>query len=294
METAVDSHALHRRGLLVVGVGVLVISFDALLIRLAAAGAWEVAFWRGALMALSLGLIWGLLGKRRRGAGRLLRGPALAAVMLLGINGCLFVLAIMHTTVANTVVILSTAPLFAALFTRLFLGEPVVGRTWGAIVICMTGTVAVFAGSLRGGGLEGDLAALAAALNFGAILVLLRRHPGLPRIPLVGASGLVMAVVSLPFAAPLELGAGSYAVLALMGLVQMPLALVLITRGTDYLPAPEVGLMILVETLLGPLWVWLGVGERPALITLVGGLLIVSTLAVHGWLGLRADHAGNR
>ncbi|MDD3449393.1 MAG: DMT family transporter [Gammaproteobacteria bacterium] len=287
-------HARRRRGLLVVGAGVLVISFDALLIRLAAAGAWEVAFWRGALMALSLGLIWALLGGRRRGAGRMPRGPVLAAAALLGVNGCLFVLAIMHTTVANTVVILSTAPLFAALLTRLFLGEPVAARTWGAIVICMIGTVAVFAGSLHAGGLGGDLAALAAALNFGALLVLLRRHPGLPRIPLVGAGGLVMAVLSLPFAAPLGLGTESYAVLALMGLVQMPLALVLITRGTDYLPAPEVGLMILVETLLGPLWVWLGIGERPASITLAGGLVIVSTLVAHGWAGLRAGHAGNR
>lgn len=294
MEAAVDRHAQHRRGLMVVGAGVLVISFDALLIRLAAAGAWEVAFWRGALMAFSLGLIWKLVGARSGRRGWTLQAPWLTAVVLLGINGCLFVLAIMHTTVANTVVILCTGPLFAALFTRLFLGEPVALRTWVAIVICSGGTVAVFAGSLGSGGLAGDLAALAAAMNFGAILVLLRRYPGMPRIPLVGASGAVMATLSLPLGAPFALGMDSLAVLALMGLVQMPVALVLITRGTDYLPAPEVSLMMLVETLLGPLWVWLALGERPALVTLIGGLVMVPTLVIHGWLGLRASHAGNR
>jgi drug/metabolite transporter (DMT)-like permease len=95
-----------------------------------------------------------------------------------------------------------------------------------------------------------------------------------------------MALVAFPMAQPFGLPWQSYAVLAVMGMVQMPVALVLMAVGTRYLPAPEVSLYLLVEAVLAPVWVWLAVGEAPPWATFLGGAVIIATLAIHSWLSL--------
>ncbi len=277
----------HLRGVLIVTAAVVVISFDALLIRLADTSGWNVAFWRGGLMALSLGLV--TLARGGSAAARFRRLGVLGAfsALLYGVSGLLFVLSVTHTAVANTVVIVSTAPLFAAIFTRAFLAEPVRRRTWVAIALVCVGVAVVSAGSLGSALLLGDLYALLAAVTLGANLTLLRRHHALPRVPLVCLSGAFTAVLALPLAEPWGLPWPSYAALGVMGLVQMPTAMVLLSVGTRHLPAPEVSLFLLVETVLGPVWVWAGVGERPPVVTFLGGAIIVLTLGGNAWLGLR-------
>jgi len=277
----------------VVGAGVLIISVDALLVRLAATDSWNVVFWRGLLIFLSLSVV---LGVRRgpswirelAGSGRV---GALSA-LLFGLGGTLFVSSVMYTRVANTVVIISSAPLFAALFTRVFLKEAVPVRTWAAIGVGMAGVILVFSGSLGGGGLPGDGIAVLAACNVAGNLTLLRRHGGLNRTGLVCAGGLIMAMIAFPFARPLDLGPQGYLALGIMGLVQMPLALILIAESTRYLPSPEVSLFLLVEAVLSPVWVWLVLGEEPPGRTLLGAALIVPALAIHSWMGLREEARG--
>jgi len=275
------------RGMLIAGAGVLALSFDALLVRLAGVGPWEVAVWRGVFIALSLALVAGWMG----GWGKALRAPRLpllGAGIMFGLNGLLFVLAIMHTAVANVVIILSAAPLFAAACTRLFLREGVAAHTWVAMVVAVVAVGAVFAGSLDGDGLAGDLFALGAAMVLGGNFTLLRRFPQVPRLPTVSLGGVVTALLALPFAAPWGLGADSYAVLALMGLVQMPLALGLLATATRYITSPEVSLFMLVEMVLAPVWVAVWLGEWPTPQTLAAGALLLVTLAAHSALALRA------
>lgn len=271
-----------RKGVVIVLTGVLTLSFDALLIRLADAAAWDVAFWRGAFMACALFLLIGLRGQTaslRRYIGFGL--PAFITALLQGVGSALFVLAISSTSVANTVVLIATAPLFAAIASHFFLRERVALHTWIACALVAAGVALVFGGSLDFSQTTGNLYALGGAVTLGGNLTILRRYHGMPRIPLVAVSGLVTAAIALPGSLPLELTPHSYMVLALMGVVQMPLALVLITSGTRYLTSPEVSLFLLLETLLGPLWVWLALGESIPRETLVGGALIVATLLAH-------------
>lgn len=276
-----------RRGLPIVACGVLIISFDALLIRAADTSAWNVALWRGLGIAVSL-VLWQSWSRGWRGLAIAARPrTAVLAAVLLGLNTVLFVLGVMLTTVANTVVLFASAPLFAALFSRLVLGEAVALRTWGAVAAGLGGVLIVFWGALGQGTWWGDAAALAGAIVFGGFLTLLRRHPQLEPVPLVAGSGLVCALLALPLAAPLAVSVQGAAVLALAGLLQMPLALVLLAVGPRYLPAAEVALLLLLETVLGPLWVWLLLGERPPQATLYGGLLLLATLAAHSLAGLR-------
>ena len=282
---APDATAQHSRGLTLATSGIVVLSFDSLLVRLAATDGWNIAFWRGALMALIMGVLY--CRRRRLATLDAHRGASLISAGLLAAISLLFVMAVMHTRVANVVVILSTAPLFAAIFTRLFLQEYVALRTWAAIGLAMLGLAIVFAGSLTGEGLLGDAFALGAAMAVGANLTLLRRYPVLDRLPLIAGGGVITAIVAWPMATPLALEPHSYLVLAIMGLVQMPLATALINNATRYLPSAEVALFYLIEAILGTLWVWWLLGENPPEATLYGGLLTLVTLLGNGWLGLR-------
>lgn len=280
-----DAAARHSRGLMLATVGIVVLSFDSLLVRLAGTDGWNIAFWRGALMAIVMGLFY--CQRRRLATLNAHRGVSLISAGLLAAISLLFVMAVMHTRVANVVVILSTAPLFAAIFTRLFLQEQVAARTWIAIGLAMLGLVIVFAGSLTGEGLLGDMYALGAAMAVGANLTLLRRYQTLDRLPLIAGGGIMTALVAWPMATPLALETQSYVVLAVMGLIQMPLATALINNATRYLPSAEVALFYLVEAILGTLWVWWLLGENPPEATLYGGLLTLVTLLGNAWLGLR-------
>lgn len=277
----------HKAGVIIVVLGVLVLSFDALLIRLAHANPWDVVFWRGALMGISLVLFAALNRRIRVFAAFFECGlPAYFTAILQGFGTAMFVLAISSTSVANTVVLIATAPLFAAIASHFFLREQVPLHTWAACLFVVVGVTLVFSGSFQLSDTLGNLFALLAALGLGGNLTILRRHPEMPRIPLVAVSGAMIALIALPLSAPLQLSIESYFVLSVMGMVQMPLALILITSGTRYLTSPEVSLFLLLETLFGPIWVWMVFDETVSFQTLAGGLIIVVTLVVYSWRSL--------
>lgn len=284
----------HSRGIAIAAFGVVVLSFDAILVRLTVASGWDIVFWRGWLIFLSLGVY--LLIRYRPVSLPATRRQWLAAAVitvLYGIDTSLFVFSVSLTRVANTVVLLSCSPFFAAIFSWVFLGERVRLRTWMAILAGMAGVLVVFSGSLELGTSLGDLLALLLAIFVGVTMTVLRSVPDLPRTPLVCGAGAVAGLLAWPLADPLSLSASSYGWLALMGLLQMPVASVLLMTATRYLPAPEVSLFLLIETVLGPLWVWLALGEEPPSLTLIGGAVILGAIAIHSWLQLR-ESQGNR
>lgn len=293
MSTTSVFHTDHRKGIWLAATGVTVLSVDALLIRLADAPAPEIVFWRGLLIALSLTLVF-RLRRRRWTWTALLEGgwPAAMLVLGFGLMQLAFVGAISNTRVANAVVILTAAPLFAAAFSGIFLREWVPLRTWLAIGVALIGIIVVFGGSLGPGNWLGDLIALGGAVVIGANYTILRRTPNLSRLAAVAGGGLVCGLLMVPFAQPLDLGARSMAVLALMGLVQMPVALVLMTEATRYLPAAEATLFFIVEAILGTFWVWLILSEQPPPLTLAGGVLVIATLVIHSWFALKKNRSG--
>jgi len=279
----------HRLGIQLAAIGVLVLSFDALLIRLANADPWDVTFWRGLLTALSMFAIVLLRGRRRDLSvlRRYWKGMLLISTIY-GVNATLFVLSIAHTSVANTVVILSSSAFFAAFFSWMFLRERVRLRTWMAMVVSVAGVITVSVGSFGLDSWLGDFLALLLALSMGLVLTLMRLYPVLPRMPMVALSGLVVMMLAIPFSDPLELTRGSYVWLGIMGLVQIPLASVMIMSATRYLSSPEVSLFLVIETVFGPFWVWLVLSEKVPPMTLVGGTAILGAIIVHSWLSLRA------
>lgn len=280
----------HLRGILLTTAAVLVLSPDALLVRMIDTDPLTLIFWRGALSSaailLALGCLWG-----RSTAANLLRigRPGLLSGGISALGTILFVYALRTTSVANTLVILATTPLFSALLSRLFLGEQVARRTWLAILAGLGGVGLLFAGNLGQGTLAGDLCALAAASFWAANLVVLRHARQVNMTPAVALGGGLCALLALLLGAqPLGVTAGDFGLLLLLGGLVLPLSFALITLGPRHLPAAEVSLILLLETFLGPLWVWWALGEVASTPTLIAGGLILSTILLHSVGTLRA------
>ncbi len=288
--------ARQRRGFWITLAGALVLCPDTLLVRLIDTDAWTLTFWRGLLMGSALFVFFALYQGRGWPARiRQVGWPGLGAALLFGANAVCFVVALEYTTVANTLLIVATSPLFAAALSWIFLGERVSLRTGLAILSCGIGIALIFSGSLfggeRSGSLWGDLSALGTAVGMAGGFVVVRRHRQVNMIPAMALGSLFAGAFALPLAlataTPFGLDATQFGLTLVMGLVLLPVAFGLITIGPRYIPAPEVGLMMLLETVLGPLIVWAAIGEEASVEALIGGAVVVCTLAVHALLGLR-------
>jgi drug/metabolite transporter (DMT)-like permease len=183
--------------------------------------------------------------------------------------------------VANTTILLSLAPLFAAFLSRFVTGERIEPDTWVTAVVTALGVALVVGGSVQSPRWIGDALALLASLVVAGGLPALRCSPQVERIPVIMGSGVVTAALMLPWTAPLALDAASYPPLFTMGLLQIPLAMVLLAVATRYVSAPEVGLVMLLEIILGPLWVWLLLSEMPPRASVYGGVVVLVALLVY-------------
>jgi len=282
----------HVKGLLITTLGVLVLTPDSLLVRLIALDLWTMVFWRGALMTAALGAFLAVYYRGRTMAQfRAVGIPGLAIAVILAIGSLTFILALHNTSVANTLVIVGAAPLIAAIFSRVFLAEAVPARTWGAILAAIVGIGVLAFDSARGGTVGGDLAALATAVCMAGSLTLIRRGRRINMVPAMALSGGLSALLTLPLASPLAVQAGDVGPLLVLGLLVLPISFGLTTLGPRYLPAPEVALILLLETVLGPLWVWLVIDEEPSIQAIAGGAIVIGALVVHSALALRVRRA---
>lgn len=250
---------------------------------------WELVFWRSLFLLPCLAVAVmafhrGRLVQPVMAVGRI----GLIAGALLAVQFFCFLLAVTRTTVAETLVIMSISPFVAALVGRVVLGEAVPLRTLIAMIVGFGGIAVMFAGAIGSGALAGNIIALGVSLAFAGQLVALRRQSAaVDMLPTVLIAGLISVPLALPFAWPLEAGARDLLFLAIMGAFQLAFGCALMTIASRHLPAAEIGLFALLETILGPLWVWLAYGEKPSDLALVGALVVIGALAANALFGLR-------
>ncbi len=281
----------HKKGLLLGLLGVLLLSPDTLIIRLVDTDPWTFIAWRGALMAIGMTAIlitrFGL--------------QIVDKTLAIGWNGLLiafnfsfmnvfFQLSVQSTSVANTLVIVATAPLFAALMSVLFLKETVRTRTWIAIIASLLGVAIVFSGRLENADLLGNLFALIVSIGLGLHFVLVRLARPIDMAPAIGIASIFTCLIGLFIAADLYLQPIQFGYLTILGIILLPASFIFLTQAPQFIPAAEVSLILLLETLLGPLWVWLVITEEPPTNTLVGGMVIIAALAIHAILGLKTPN----
>lgn len=280
----------HAYGFLITVLGVLILCPDTLLIRLVQAeggSQWTIAFWRGVLTCIGL-VVFYRLEEGRGSLGRFFRVDrwVVAAALTMGGQALAFILSVANTSVANTLIIVATGPLFTALFAWMFLNEKPPLRTWVTIVAAFAGMLIIFYHDLGKVSLLGDLLALVTAVGLGVTFVIVRHRKAVNMMPAMAIGKFASALVVLPLAAPFALTGAGMGLMLLLGLVVLPLSFGLLTLGPRYIPAPEVSLLLLLETVLAPLIVWLAIGEAASASTLVGGVVVLAALAGNAVLGL--------
>ena len=272
----------YRTALILVIASSVANSANGLVVRsLEAAGPWQIVFYRSWFLAGAIAVVFAVQsGGRVRAALRDLRPwMVVGSFMIAAVNTC-FILSITHTTVANTMFLLSGAPFFAALLGRMVLGETVERGVWLAMGVALVGMAVMLWDGLGAGTLFGNSLALFAAFCFGAFAVVLRKGRGVNMLPIVvlgavlgGVSGGIMSGGAL--AVPLH----DAALLFLWGALLSGTVHVIFTWGSRHVPGAELTLLILIEFILSPMWVWLFVDERPSLATLIGGALVLASVA---------------
>ncbi len=268
------------RGLLITLIGILCVVPDSLFVRLIDAPALTIAFWR---LALAGGFIcfWIVLTKGVGPFQAVLRTGRYGAVYMIGTgaSGVLFVLAVSLTSVANVVFILASLPVFATVYSRIFLAEPISRRMLITIAVVMVGIaiIAYGSGETAHASLTGDLLALAVSALFAAGLTAARHAKAISMVPGVGLAYLIVAALIAPFAHPLSMPTDQAPLVLSHGLFIM-FSSIFLALGPRYITSAEVGLLVLLESVLAPLLVWAVIGEDPGGYALIGGAVVITAL----------------
>lgn len=244
------------------------------------ATAFETVFWRSLFAAAFVGAF---LFARKQSIG--LKKPVLVSGAMWAVMFTAFMLALQLTSTANTLVVMSISPLLTALLARAFLSEPIALRTWTAVSAAAVGIGWMFASGLGAHGARdylgmaiASMVPVAAAIN---VVTLRASGAAVDLRPAVMLGGALSCLVALPLALPFHGTGKDIALLGLLGVFQLGLPCVLLVIASRALLAPEIALLGLLEVLLGPLWAWLGAGERPGGATLAGGAIVLGALALN-------------
>ena len=276
----------HQKGLLLAGCGAMVLTLDVPVLRLAGGDIWPVLFIRYSLAFGAALAVWGAVGLWRGRPVALLPGrTGLLVALFYGLAGTSFVTAVFNTTAANVVFILAFSSMFAALLGWLAFGLRPALQTLLTMAVMIGAVGLIVTDGLGSGNLAGDLAALAAAFFLASAITLTSvSGRGMGFAPLIG--GVLAVALATAMSAGSGLSAASITApwwLILNGAVIIPLSFLCLAAAPRYIPAPEVAMFYLLETVLAPVWVWMIFGEAPTRLALAGGALLIASLFAHSW-----------
>ncbi len=271
--------------------GALVLTPDTLFMRMSGMSGYQMVGWRGLLMGAIMLTVWALTSRTKARDLALLASGAGAIVLACQyVNATLFNLAIAVAPVTIVLFAVATVPVFAAIFARIVFGEPTRPATWITIAAVLSGIgIAVFATEAGGVGIDansalGAVAGLCVAAAMALYFVMLRHRPELPLLLVMGTGVSLSGLTGLAVTGPAAMTNGTLWPIILTGAVILPLSFGCLSLATRHTHASNVSLLMLLETVLGPIWVWWGIGERPTPAMLLGGAIVISSLGVYLWV----------
>ncbi len=281
----------YGHGVTLVIIGGIFLSTSGILLRnIEAASGWQILFYRGFTFSLTLFLL--LCLRYRAGIGKAFLAigkPGLWVALVLGLGSICYVHAILWTTVANAVFIIGAAPLATAFVAWLVLGERTSRFGITAMLVSLAGIGLMFTDGLLEGRWLGNVAALGVVASFVVFLLIIRHRRGVDMLPATCLGGIVMGGIAGIFAGSFEISDRDLAIAITMGCLQFGIGFWCFTVATRYIMASEVALFSLTESILGPIWVWIGVGERPSLLTLVGSAVVLLSVGAYCINGIREE-----
>ncbi len=277
-----------KKGMLLAFTAVLLITPDSLFIRLANINSWNLIFYRGLIpfLLVFIGLIF--IYKKKLPKELINNGwHGVAYAVVFTMTNIVFVISIENTNVANTLIMIALAPMLSAIISFVFLNENPDQKTWVAITITTLAVIYIFYDALDTGDFLGNFLGLVAAMGLAIGANIIRSAKKISLVPSAMLGKLMVAVIALLFADQLALEDKDLIIVPLMCIMCVAIPFVLVTLAPRYITAAEVNLFFLLETILGPIWVWLVIKEQPSIETIIGGVVIIVTIGIHSTLALK-------
>lgn len=272
----------NAKGLTITSLGVLIMSLESLFIKSTDISPIVFSFYLGIFVFFSMiGTFLIQEGKNVKVFKFNYFWILILCAILMGISNILFIVAIKTTTVANVVIIFGTSALFSALFSYVFYRQKVGKNIFYSSFFMFVGLFIIFNDQLGLGALQGNLFALICTIAFAISFVLLSKYKEINRVVLIAMSGLVLSIISYFLAETIYIDFHNLLLVSIMGLLITPVSRVLISNGTKYINASEVSLLMIIETIMAPIWVWIFLNEIPTSHTLIGGTVIIITLVIN-------------
>ena len=277
-----------KKGSLLAFIAVILITPDSIFIRLSNIETWGMLFYRGAIpfVVVLIGLIFFYkkdLFKALAGIGY----PGIFYVISFSICNITFIISIQNTNVANTLVMIAMAPMLSAILGSIFLKEIPDKKTWVAIIITLISVTYIFYDSIEMGNFYGDLFGIITAFGLACNAVIARYAKNRDLVPSAVIGKLCVAIFAFFFVDSFSLVGTDLIIVPVMCVMCVAIPFVLVTIAPRFIPAEEVNLFFLLETIIGPFWVWMVIREQPSIETILGGTVIIFTIAIHSFLKLK-------
>jgi len=264
-------------GPLLVFLGALSLSFGGLIVKsFQGANLWQILFWRSVFFILVVSIFLVLTYRKKVFTAFVSSGiPGLVGGLILSTGFCGYVFAMYNTTVANTNFIIQTQTIFLAIFGYLFLKEKVSKLTLVSIVLAISGIILMVGTSLSPGQISGNIAAFIMPVSFAILILVVRKYPNVDMVPLQLIAGILAMLVGYLVAGKVIISFYDIYLGFLAGFFQLGFGFILITIGARRTPSALVGIIMLTEAVLGPLWAWIFINEQPPLMVLIGGSVVI-------------------
>ena len=277
-----------QKGSLLAFIAVMFITPDSLFIRLSNVDTWGLVFYRGIIPFFTVFI--GMLLIYKSNFFKMLFSSGyhgLIYISTFSITNITFVVSIQNTNVANTLVMIATAPMLSAILGAIFLKEPPDKKTWISIIVTFLAIIYIFFDSIKLGNFYGDILGFITAIGLAVGAVTIRSAKSKNLVPAAVVGKLFVATFALFFIESFVLEDKDLIIVPLMCILCVAIPFVLVTIAPRFIPAAEVNLFFLLETIIGPIWVWLIIKEQPSIETLQGGMVIITTIAIHSFLKLK-------
>ena len=277
-----------QKGSLLAFVAVMFITPDSLFIRISSIDTWGLVFYRGIIPFLTV--FFGMLIIYKLNFFKILLNSGyhgIIYILTFSITNITFVISIQNTNVANTLVMIATAPMLSAILSAIFLKETSDKKTWTSVIVTFGAVLYIFFDSLKLGNFYGDILGFVTAIGLAVGAITIRSAKSKNLVPAAVVGKLLVATFALFFIESFALIEKDLIIVPLMCILCVAIPFVLVTIAPRFIPAAEVNLFFLLETIVGPIWVWLVIKEKPSIETILGGTVIVATIAIHSFLKLR-------
>jgi drug/metabolite transporter (DMT)-like permease len=284
----VNNLTSQQKGSLLAFIAVMLITPDSLLIRLSNIETWGMLFYRGAIpfVVVLIGLLI-FYNKNFLNALFNVGYTGIFYTISFAICNITFLVSIQNTNVANTLVMVAMAPMISAILGGIFLKEVPDKKTWVAILITFFSAIYIFYDSIQLGNFFGDFMGLVTATGLAVNAVLVRSAKDRDLLPSAVLGKLCVAIFAFFFVESFDLVGNDMIYIPLMCVLCVAIPFVLVTIAPRFIPAEEVNLFFLLETIIGPIWVWMIIKEQPSIETVQGGIVIIITIAIHSFLKLK-------